>query len=132
VAKAVAEDVPEFASDPLVEMYHVVLDVGELLVRATVCIEVTEPAALVAVSVYAVVTVGLTLIEPLAEVDVNVPGVMAIDVAPLVDQLRVLLAPEVIVAGLPAKELIVGLLAAFTVMVCAEVTEPAASVAVSV
>jgi hypothetical protein len=132
VAKAVAEDVPEFASDPLVEMYHVVLDVGELLVRATVCIEVTEPAALVAVSVYAVVTVGLTLIEPLAEVDVNVPGVMAIDVAPLVDQLRVLLAPEVIVVGLPAKELIVGLLAALTVMVCEEVTEPAASVAVSV
>ena len=79
-----------------------------------------------------VVAVGLTLVEPLAEVDVNVPGVMAILVAPLVDQLNVLLVPEVIVVGLAAKVLIVGLLAAFTLTVCVEVTDPAASVAVSV
>jgi hypothetical protein len=64
-------------------------------------------------------------------VDVNVPGVMAILVAPLVAQLSVLLEPEWIVAGLAAKELIAGTLPA-TVIVCEEVTEPAASVAVSV
>ena len=62
--------------------------------------------------------------------DVNVPGVMAIDAAPLVVQLKVLLEPEVIVAGLGVKELIVGRV--LTVTVCVEVTEPAASVAVSV
>jgi len=101
---------------------------GEFTVM--VCVEVTEPAASVAFSVYVVVAVGLTLVEPLADVDVNVPGVMAILVAPLVDQLSVLLEPEFIVAGLPANELIVG--GEFTVMVCVEVTEPAASVAFSV
>ena len=55
---------------------------------------------------------------------------MAMLVAPFVDQLSVVLAPELIVAGLTAKELIVGMV--FTVTVCVEVTEPAASVAVSV
>ena len=62
--------------------------------------------------------------------DVNVPGVMAIVVAPLVAQLSVLLEPELIVAGLGVKELIVG--GVLTVTVCVEVTEPAALVAVSV
>jgi hypothetical protein len=40
-----------------------------------------------------VVAVGLTLVEPVANVDVNVPGVMAILVAPLVAQLSVMLEP---------------------------------------
>jgi len=44
----------------------------------------------------------------------------------------VLLEPEVIVVGLAAKELIVGLLAVLTVTVCIDVTEPAELVAVSV
>jgi hypothetical protein len=101
---------------------------GEFTVM--VCVEVTEPAASVAFSVYVVVAVGLTLVEPLADVDVNVPGVMAILVAPLVDQLSVLLEPEFIVARLLTNELIVG--GVITVTVCVEVTEPAASVAVSV
>jgi hypothetical protein len=39
---------------------------------------------LVAVSVYAVVTDGVTLVEPLAAVDVNPPGVIAMLAAPLV------------------------------------------------
>jgi hypothetical protein len=65
-------------------------------------------------------------------VDVNVPGVMAILVAPLVAQLSVLLEPELILVGLGVKELIVGRLPALTVTVCVDVTEPAASVAVSV
>ncbi|MGA3011045.1 MAG: hypothetical protein ABSD72_12370 [Terracidiphilus sp.] len=79
-----------------------------------------------------VVAVGLTVVEPLADADVNVPGVMAILVAPLVDQLSALLEPEAILAGLDVKELIVGTLPAFTVTVCVDVTEPAASVALKV
>ena len=79
-----------------------------------------------------VVAVGLTLVEPLADVDVNVPGVMARLVAPVVAQLSVLLEPEVILVGLAVKELIIGLLAVFTVTVSVDVVEPAALVAVSV
>jgi len=79
-----------------------------------------------------VVVVGLTLVEPLAEVEVNVPGVMAILAAPAVVQLSVLLEPEVILVGLAVKELITGLLGVFTVMVSVDVAEPAALVAVSV
>jgi hypothetical protein len=79
-----------------------------------------------------VVAVGLTLVEPLADVDVNVPGVMAILVAAVVVQLSVLLAPEVILVGRAVKELMVGLLAAFRVTVRVDVVEPAALVAVSV
>jgi len=55
-----------------------------------------------------VVAVGLTLVEPLADVDVNVPGVMAILVAPVVAQLSVLLEPEAMLVGLAVKEVIVG------------------------
>lgn len=80
-----------------------------------------------------VVAVGLTLVEPLAAVEVKVPGVMAMLVAPLVAQLSVLLEPDVMLVGLAVKVLMVGLAGAgFTVMVAAEVTEPAALVAVSV
>jgi hypothetical protein len=79
-----------------------------------------------------VVTVGLTLVEPVADVDVNVPGVMAILVAPLVDQLNVLLEPEVMVVALAVKEPIVGLLGGLMVTVNVEVVAPALLVAVSV
>jgi ribose/xylose/arabinose/galactoside ABC-type transport system permease subunit len=79
-----------------------------------------------------VVAVGLTLVEPLGDVDVNVPGVMAILVAAVVAQLSVLLEPVVILVGRAVKELMVGLLAAFTVTVRVDVVEPAALVAVSV
>ena len=79
-----------------------------------------------------VVAVGLTLVEPLADVEVNVPGVMAMLVAPVVSQLSVLLDPEVILVGLAVKELIVGLLGAVTVRVSVDVVEPVALVAVSV
>lgn len=56
------------------------------------------------------------LIEPLADVDVKVPGVMAMLVAPLVDQLNVLLVLEFAFSGAAAfmlpgeaeNELIVG------------------------
>ena len=79
-----------------------------------------------------VVAVGLTFVEPLAEVDVNEPGVMAILVAPVVAQLNVLLEPEATLVGLAVKELITGLLAVFTVRVSVDVVEPAELVAVSV
>ena len=78
--------------------------------------------------------VGLTLVEPLADVDVNVPGVMVMLGAPVVAQFSVLLEPEEMLVGLAAKELTVGLLGGFavTVTTAVDVMEPAALVAVSV
>ena len=55
-----------------------------------------------------VVAVGLTLVVPLADVDVKVPGAMAILVAPVVAQFSVLLAPELMLVGDAVKEEIVG------------------------
>ena len=55
------------------------------------------------------VAAGLTLVVPLADADVNVPGVMAIVVAPLVAQLSVLLAPELMPVGLAVKEAMAGI-----------------------
>jgi hypothetical protein len=79
-----------------------------------------------------VVAVGLTLVEPLADIDVNVPGVMAMLVAPIVAQVSVLLEPEVMLVGLAVKELIVGPLGVFTVTVTVAVVDPSGFVAVSV
>ncbi len=78
------------------------------------------------------VAVGFTLVEPLAEVEANVPGVIATPVAPVVAQLRVLVEPEAMLVGLAVKEVIVGAPAAFTVTVAVDVAEPEALVAVSV
>jgi hypothetical protein len=55
-----------------------------------------------------VVAVGLTLVEPLADVDVKVPGVTAMLVAPAAAQLSVLLEPEFMLVGSAVKEAIVG------------------------
>jgi hypothetical protein len=79
-----------------------------------------------------VAAVGFTLVEPLAEAEVNVPGVIAMLVAPVVTQLRLLLEPEAMLVGLAAKEVIVGVPAALTVTVAVDVAEPEALVAVSV
>ena len=98
----------------------------------TVACAVFEPEEFVAVRVYVVVAVGLTLVEPLADVEVKDPGVMAMVVAPPVAQLRVLLVPELIVVGLAVKELMVGVLPVLTVTVTFKVFEPAALVAVRV
>jgi hypothetical protein len=57
---------------------------------------------------------------------------MAMLVAPVTTQLSVLLEPAVMFVGLAVKELMVGLLAAFTVTIATDVTEPVALVAVSV
>ena len=48
------------------------------------------------------------LVEPLADVDVNVPGVMARLVAPLVAQLNPLLLPEFTLVGFAVKEVMAG------------------------
>jgi hypothetical protein len=76
--------------------------------------------------------VGLTLVEPVADVEVNVPGVMARLVAPVVAQLSVLLEPDVMLAGFAVKDVMTGLVGALMVMVSDEVDEPATLVAVSV
>jgi len=80
-----------------------------------------------------VVAVGLTLVEPAAEAEVKVPGVMERVVAPAVDQLRLLLEPKLMLVGMAVNELMVGLVpAGFTVMVSLKVVEPAELVAVRV
>jgi hypothetical protein len=79
------------------------------------------------------VAVGLTVVELLADVEVNAPGVMAMLVAPVVTQLSVLLEPELMLAGLAVNELIVGaFIGTVTVTVAVAVVEPPALVAVSV
>jgi hypothetical protein len=55
-----------------------------------------------------VVAVGLTFVEPLAEVVVKVPGEMAMLVAPVVAQLSELAEPEFMVGGAAVKEVIAG------------------------
>ena len=79
-----------------------------------------------------VVVVGLTLVEPVADAEVNVPGVIAMLVAPVVDQSNILLEPEAMLGGVAVNEEIVGLVAALTVTVTLDVVEPVALVAVSV
>jgi hypothetical protein len=73
-------------------------------------------------------------VEPLAEVEVKVPGVMAMLAAPVVAQLRVLLEPELMVVGLAVNEVMVGLPddEVVTVTVVVAVAEPVELVAVSV
>ena len=91
--------------------------VGLLAEAATVTVAalVTEPALFVAVSVYAVVTDGVTLAEPLAAGEVNPPGLIAMLVALFETQLSVLLAPALMLAGFATNELIVGAVAGFAV-----------------
>jgi hypothetical protein len=79
-----------------------------------------------------VVEAGLTLLEPLADADVKVPGVIATVVAPVVTQFNVLLPPTPMPAKLAVKDLIRGKFAASTATVTVAFTEPAALVAVSV
>jgi hypothetical protein len=78
--------------------------------------------------------VGLTLVEPVADVDVKLPGAIAILVAPLVTQFNVLLEPEAMLVGLAANEATVGApgVVTLTVTVAIEVADPEALVAVSV
>lgn len=81
---------------------------GPVAVTVTIAVAVAEPAALVAVSVYVVVVDGLNDVDPVAEVDAKLPGVMVRLVAPEVAQLKVVLAPPLMLAGLAEKEAMVG------------------------
>jgi hypothetical protein len=74
----------------------------------TVAVDVVVPEALLAASVYVVVDVGLTLVEPFADMDVSVPGVIAMLVAPVVAQLSVLLEPELMPAGFAVNDVMLG------------------------
>jgi hypothetical protein len=74
----------------------------------TVAVAVVEPEESAADSVYVVVDAGLTDTEPLALVDVNVPGVMERVAAPLLTQLSVVLEPELMLAGLAPNDAMVG------------------------
>lgn len=55
-----------------------------------------------------VVAVGLTVVEPLADVDVKVPGVIEMPFAPVTAQLSVVRAPELRLVGFATKEVIRG------------------------
>jgi hypothetical protein len=55
-----------------------------------------------------VVAVGLTVVEPLADDELKLPGEIEIVVAPLVAQLRVAFAPELMLVGFAAKEVTEG------------------------
>lgn len=78
------------------------------------------------------VAAGLTLVEPVADVEVKVPGAMEMLFAPVTVQLSVLLAPAMILVGFEVKEPMVGLVAAATVTVSLDLAEPVALVAVNV
>ena len=77
-------------------------------VTVTVAVAVAEPAAFLAVSVYVVVADGLKDVEPVAEVDAKLPGVMVTLVAPEVAQLSVVLVPAMMLAGRAEKDAMVG------------------------
>lgn len=75
---------------------------------------------------------GVTVVEPVAVVEVNVPGVMLMLVAPAVTQLRVLLVPELMLVGLAVNDVMVGLARVMMVSIALAVVAPALLVAVSV
>ncbi|MGB7281756.1 MAG: hypothetical protein WBE13_05790 [Candidatus Acidiferrum sp.] len=72
------------------------------------------------------------MVEPVAVVEVNVPGVMLMLVAPAVTQLRVLLVPELMLVGLAVNDVMVGLARVMMVSIALAVVAPALLVAVSV
>jgi hypothetical protein len=75
----------------------------------TVAVAVAAPEEFTAVKVKVVVAVGLMLIEPFADVELNVPGVMVIPVAPEVVHANELLVPESTLAGFAAKDETIGM-----------------------
>jgi hypothetical protein len=109
----VAEIVQPAYADPWVPSGHevVVMISGPPALTAatvTVALEVVEPEELAADSVYVVVDAGLSDTEPLALVDVNVPGVMEIVAAPLLTQLSVVLEPGLMLVGLALNDVMFG------------------------
>jgi hypothetical protein len=114
IESVVAPDVVQLNVLPPPSEIPVGVAVNELMtgrfgcVTVTVAVAVTVPEVLVAVSVYVVVSVGLTVIEPLCEVDAKVPGVTLTLVDPVVVQLRVVLVPEEIDAEPAVNDVITG------------------------
>jgi hypothetical protein len=78
-----------------------------------------------------VVAVGLTLTDPVSELEENPPGLIVTLVVLVVAQLSVLLEPFRILGGLALNELIIGFGGAVTVTVTEAVLDPLALVAVS-
>lgn len=76
------------------------------------------------------VVVGATESVPLADVELNVPGVMVMLVAPAVLKANVLLEPDAMLAGVAVNEVIVS--GVPTVMVVVAATDPKELVAVTV
>lgn len=79
-----------------------------------------------------VVASGLTLTDPVAEVDARFPGAMFSVVAPEVVQLSALIPPSEMLVGLAVNELIVGSVGWVTVTTSVAVAEPVVFVAVRV
>jgi hypothetical protein len=79
-----------------------------------------------------VVAVGLTLTDPVSELDLNPPGLIEMLVEFMVTQLSVLLEPSRIFGGLALNELIVGLGGTVTVTFTVFVTVPALFLALRV
>jgi len=72
-----------------------------------------------------VVAVGLTVVEPLEDVEVKLPGEMEREVAPLVAQVSVLLVPELMLAGLAENEEMEGVEPGAGVVPCEVAAQPA-------
>jgi hypothetical protein len=89
--------------------------------------EYTVPALLVAVIVYTVFSLGVTVCVPLAELTEPTPLIEA-EVAPLTSHCSVTDWPALIEAGVAVKEFIVGRVPELTVSLAEEVPEPAAGV----
>ena len=117
---------------PLGQLVVVIFNAPPAACKVTVAEAVTDPAALVAVRTYVVVASGLTFVEPLAEVEANAPGAIAIVVAPVVVQFSALMPPRLMVVGFAVNELIDGRLGWLTVTVAAAVVVPTLFVAARV
>jgi hypothetical protein len=96
-------------------------------VTTTVVVAVAEPPLFVAVSVYTVVWVGLTV----NEVPVTAAPLTLYDVAPVADQVSVVDCPAMMLAEVDAKLVITGG-GGVTATVAVAVVEPPLFVAVSV
>ena len=98
----------------------------------TVTDAVAEAEPPVAVSVYVVATVGVTVVVPCRGSPSPTPWSIDTDVAPLTFHRSVACSPALIVTGLLVKELIVNAAGGATVTMTLAVTEPAVPVAVRV
>jgi len=90
------------------ETFEIIGGVKSGTVTVTVVCAVVGPTLFVAVKVYVVVLVGLTVNVPDGDVEVKVPGVILMLWSPMVAHESVLLAPVTMLLGDAVKEEIVG------------------------